>query len=379
MKYLPTVCTWCATAALLALNGPAWSARVKQRDPAPITAPKSVDRDGRAEAKLVEVYRLVGTGNSHAALKSAQALVDEYPNFQLAQLIYGDLLTSHNRPLRVLGDVTGDLPPDAASRLLELREESRRRLLALKERPPQDTIPAQLLSLSPRNKHAIAVDVSRSRLYLFENTGKGPRLLADYYISVGKTGVDKKIQGDQRTPLGIYFITSNLNPKSLQDLYGSGALPINYPNALDIRQGRSGSGIWLHGTPSNQFSRAPHATDGCVAIANPDLERIIRTVEIRTTPVVIAQNLKWVSPQSMSLEKSRFMELLQSWAKAKSAGELRQFRSFYADDFTADEKTLANHRALNKTGATVSAARNVKLSDISLLQWTEEPGLVVAT
>lgn len=380
MMHLPRAWALCAAVVLWAVIDPAWGTGAKQRDQPPVNpTKKSVNQDGRAEAKLVEVYRLIGTGSSHAALNSAEALVKDYPNFQLAQLIYGDLLTAHNRPVRALGDFAGDLPPDAASRLQDLREESRLRLLALKERPPRDAIPTQLLSLSPRNKHAIAVDVSRSRLYLFENGDNGPRLLADYYISVGKAGVDKKIEGDQRTPLGIYFITSNLDPKSLKDLYGSGALPINYPNALDVRRGRSGSGIWLHGTPSSQFSRAPHATDGCVAVANPDLDRIIRTVEIRTTPVVISRNLKWVAPRSMSLEKTRFEDVLQSWAKAKSAGEFAQFSSFYAEDFTADEKTLAIHGSLKKTSSAAAAARSVKLSDISLLQWTEESELVIAT
>ena len=158
-----------AAAVLLALSWPSWSAGAKHRDQASVAATTSANQDGRAEARLVELYRLIGTSNSHEALKSAQALVKDYPNFQLAQLVYGDLLTAHNRPVRALGDFAGDLPPDAAARLEDLREESRLRLLALKERPPKDTVPTQFLSLSPRNKHAIAVDVSRSRLYLFEN------------------------------------------------------------------------------------------------------------------------------------------------------------------------------------------------------------------
>ena len=37
------------------------------------------------------------------------------------------------------------------------------------------------MELAPRYKHAIAVDASRSRLYLFENTDKGLKLVADYY------------------------------------------------------------------------------------------------------------------------------------------------------------------------------------------------------
>ena len=168
------------------------------------------------------------------------------------------------------------------------------------------SIPAQFLQLSSSSKHAIAVDASRSRLYLFKNSSTGLELIADYYISVGKAGTFKTAEGDQRTPLGVYYITSNLNPKSLKDFYGSGALPINYPNVLDTRRGKTGSGIWLHGTPPNQFSRPPLATDGCVVLANPDLENIIRTVAIRSTPVLIAPQLRWVSPSAAQAEGKSF-------------------------------------------------------------------------
>ena len=150
----------------------------------------------------------------------------------------------------------------AAPMLADLREESRIRLKALRERPPPGSIPSQFLALSPRTRHAIAVDTSKSRLYLFENSTEGLKLIADYYISIGKSGIEKTLEGDQRTPLGVYYITSNLDPKSLKDFYGSGALPINYPNPLDVSRGKTGGGIWLHGTPPGQFSRAPKASDG---------------------------------------------------------------------------------------------------------------------
>lgn len=90
-------------------------------------------------------------------------------------------------------------------------------------------MPVQFVGLAKRNKHAIAVDTDKSRLYLFENTSSGTRLLADYYVSVGKAGVGKNVEGDLRTPLGVYFITSNLNPKILENLYGTGALPSTSP------------------------------------------------------------------------------------------------------------------------------------------------------
>ena len=328
-------------------------------------------RDGEAESRLIEIYRLIGEGRTKLALTRAEALVKAHPNFQLAQLVYGDLLTAHSRPLRVLGDVPDTTARVAAPALSELREESQMRLKAWRERPPAGTIPSQFLMLSNRNRHAIAVDASRSRLYLFENTSTGLKLLADYYISVGKSGIEKATEGDLRTPLGVYFITNTLSPKSLKDFYGSGALPINYPNPLDARQGRTGSGIWLHGTPPTQFARAPKASDGCVVMANPDLEFIMGTVEIRNTPVVIATSLDWVAPQSLYTEASAFQGVLQGWRTAKSTGNVNRALSYYATDFSNEGRDLATYSLVVRKEMEKSAGRELALKDLSVMRWTD--------
>ena len=344
--------------------------------------PKSTrpaNSDGIAEARLIEIFRLIGASNARAALGKAETLVKDYPHFQLAQLVYGDLLSALSRPIRQIGDVTRELEQASASNLEALREESKLRIAALQQRPPVDSIPSQFVGLSRRNKHVIAVDTAKARLYLFQNTGSGTRLLADYYISVGKSGVRKNVEGDQRTPLGVYFITSNLDPNSLKDLYGSGALPVNYPNVLDLRRGKTGSGIWLHGTPSTQFTRAPQATDGCVAVANPDLDRIIKTVEIRTTPVLIGENFKWVRPVELQRERQQLNGTLQSWAAAKSSGSANELMRYYASDFSADGKDRAAFGESVQAEIAKLGKKIIQLNDVSLIRWTDDAEILVAT
>ena len=335
------------------------------------TTLSAVRRDGDGEARLIEVYRLIGQGHTNQALAKAEALVKTHPNFQLAQLVYGDLLSARTRPVRVLGDVPDTTARVAAPVLTELREESQMRIRALRERPPQGTVPSQFLMLSSRNKHAIAVDASRSRLYLFENTSTGLRLLADYYISLGKSGIEKTVEGDLRTPLGVYFITNTIGPRSLKDFYGSGALPINYPNPLDTRRGKTGSGIWLHGTPPNQFARPPKASDGCVVLANPDLEFIMNTVEIRSTPVVIAPSLNWVAPQTIHPEVSAFEAVLQGWRTAKSTGNLPRTLSYYAPDFANEGRDLTAYTPQVRKEIEKASGREIALKDLSVLRWTD--------
>jgi L,D-transpeptidase YnhG len=333
-------------------------------------------RDGEAEARLIEIYKLIGQAQARAALAKAETLVRDHPNFQLAQLVYGDLLMAQQRPVKAFGDVPESVANGA---LADLREESQLRMRALRERPPAGAVPAQFLQLSPRTRHAIAIDTSRARLYLFQNGADGLKLLADYYISVGKSGIEKVAEGDLRTPLGVYYVTSNLDPKSLKDFYGAGALPINYPNAYDARRGKTGSGIWLHGTPPHQFSRAPKATDGCVVLANPDLQRIIRTVEVRTTPVVIANNLRWVAPASIQPETRRFQDVLQAWRSAKASGDLDRILSFYTADFAVNGKSLADWTPLLKVEMGRMRGREIELKDLSVLRWTDSSDTMVVT
>ncbi len=338
-----------------------------------------VPSDAAAEARLIEIYRMIGAGRSHDAEKKAAALVADIPHFQLAQLVYGDLLSARARAITHMGDVPAAMESVASTTLQELRDESATRIKALKERPPSGFIPSQFLALSQRSKHAIAVDASQSRLYLFENSGSGLKLIADYYISLGKAGIYKSAEGDQRTPLGIYYISSNLDPKSLKDFYGAGALPLNYPNMLDTKRGNTGRGIWLHGTPPQQFSRAPLATDGCVVLANPDLEKIIRTVEVRSTPVVIAKELQWISPQAAQSDGKTFESILMAWRNAKISGNLQQTLSYYTPDFTSYGKTLDQWTPRLRAEMAQVAGRGMQIKDLSVLRWNDSAETMVVT
>ena len=342
-------------------------------------ASKASARDADAENRLIAIYRLIGQARNREALEPARELVRDYPTFQLAQLVYGDLLNSQVRPVRTLGDVSASASQAGANTLAELREESALRLKALRERPPPGTLPSQFMALAPSSRHAIAIDTSRSRLYLFENSSTGLHLVADFYVSIGKLGAEKNIEGDKRTPLGVYFITSNLDPKTLTNFYGSGALPINYPNPLDQSRGKTGSGIWLHGTPPEQFSRAPRASDGCVVLANPDLNRLIRTVQVRTTPVVIAEKLQWQPPQTVASNSQAFTAALTRWQEAKNSGDMPRLLKFYTADFRSQNKNLEQWKPTLRQEVERMQGRPIALKDLSYLHWTDTADTMVVS
>ena len=335
--------------------------------------------DGQSEQRLLEVFGLMARGQNREALEKAGKLTADHPNFQLAQLVYGDLLAARMRPLQSVGDMPADMARAGTAALGDLREEAQQRLGSLKEKPPEGYVPSQFLKMAPQTRSAMAIDASRSRLYFFENTGSGLQLKADYYVSVGKAGISKSQEGDQRTPLGVYFVSSHLDRRTLTDFYGVGALTLNYPNVLDVRRGKSGSGIWLHGTPPTQFSRAPRATDGCLVLSNPDIRFLIDNISVRNTPVVVASQLVWKSPKQLEEPAAAFASSLESWRQAKVSGDLKSTLSYYTPDFSSYGKTLDQFTPLLKAEMKAMKGRNLELKNLSYFQWSDSAETMVVS
>ena len=365
-------------ALLLALAGLCGSPAFA-RDKAQAIAPATTPNGSASEARLLEVYKVMAQGEPRRALDLAEKLVRDVPNFQLAQLVYGDLLAARTRTLKVMGDVPPASAGAGAAALAELKEESQRRVLAVHSRPPEGTVPSQFLKLSPQTRTAIAIDAAQSRLYLFTNTPSGLQLTADYYVSVGKAGTIKSQEGDQRTPLGVYYITSNLDTKVLNDFYGAGAMPLNYPNILDIKRGKSGGGIWLHGTPPQQYSRAPRSTDGCLVLSNPDILALIRRVSVGATPVVVSSQLVWQAAPQLQTQARPFESALNAWRQAKEAGDLNKVLGFYTPDFASYGKSLEQYTPQIRSELKQTKGHTIELKDLSYLHWSDSAETMVTT
>jgi murein L,D-transpeptidase YafK len=264
------------------------------------------------------------------ALREVDRVISIRPDFKLAHLIRGDLLMARAKPLSGLGAV----PRAPAQSLTDLRDEARMRLMRYIDQPDPSLLPRQILQLAPTQKYALLADTTRARLYLFENLNGEPRLLRDYYMTIGKNGADKRAEGDKKTPVGVYLLADQLPRKQLTDFYGAGAFPLNYPNDWDQVQGRGGHGIWLHGVPSDTYSRPPRSSDGCVVVSNPDLKEISRWVQAGATPVVIANRADWVDRETWEQSRDELWSSLASWKTAWESRNPEHFLSHYASALT---------------------------------------------
>jgi murein L,D-transpeptidase YafK len=327
------------------------------------------------EQALSGVLEAIEANRLDLATQRLEALIATHPNFRLAHLIRGDLLLARARPLETFGNVPKTVPREKVE---DLRAEALLRLRAFRDRPSGDRVPSYILQMHADQKHALVVDSRRSRLYVFENVGGRPQFIADYYVTLGKNGIYKTREGDQKTPIGVYHVTANLPQQKLTDFYGAGAYPINYPNAWDRRLGRNGHGIWLHGTPSDTYSRPPRASDGCIVLANADLEAVGTTVQIGLTPVIIADEIEWTDAAALEVERKGLAKAFEAWRAAWESRDSDKYLGFYTARFNSAEQDLA---AWSEHKRKVNGAKSwikVAVSRLAMLQYPRENFVVVS-
>ena len=328
------------------------------------------------EDRLAAVYDAVEANNLDVALKRVDALIADYPNFRLAYLVRGDLLLARAQPLETFGNVLKTVPQ---ARVDDLRQEALQRLRAQRQRPAEDRVPRYVLQLNRDQKFALVVDARRSRLYVYANNEGKPKLIADYYVTLGKNGIEKTREGDQKTPVGVYHVTANLPRKKLTDFYGAGAFPISYPNEWDRRQGRNGHGIWLHGVPSNVYSRAPRASDGCIVLANQDLESLSRQLQIGLTPVIIADEVEWVDASALEAERASLAAEIEQWRADWQSRDTERYLSHYSARFAAGKENYVAWAAHKRKVNAGKAWIKVKLERLAMLRYPHERDVVVVT
>jgi murein L,D-transpeptidase YafK len=330
--------------------------------PAPLA---SIAFSNEVEASLVRALESLKTVGIKPALLELDATLAKNPNFRLGHLIKGDLLMAKaGTPTAFTGMKS---QPELVA---NLKHEARARFSRYFDAPPSDSLPTALLQLAPDQEHALLVDSENSRLYVYKNVDGMPRHVTDFYVSVGKNGLVKEREGDQRTPLGVYHVTSSVAREKLIDFYGPGAFPINYPNEWDRRHAKTGSGIWIHGTPSSTYSRPPRTSDGCVVLTNEDFANIAQFINPGVTPIIIASSVKWQSPDEWLATRSMLSTSIANWKRDWESLNMDTYLTHYSQKFDADGKNFDGW-ADNKRR--INSAKNFVKVDISNLSVFEYP------
>ena len=353
------LCCWVPALAAAASEAPDDAARVHSS----------------AEAQLLSVLNLAQKGEYDTAINNLSDLIEIRPNFRLAQLVYGELMVA--RSGRSLDPAISEKMRDQREALLD---EAKTRWAHRVSAATEGHVPASILQLAPEYDNVVVVDLSNNRLYLFENEQGVPHLISDFYTTIGRGGSGKQVEGDMRTPIGVYRVTRYINDNGLPELYGVGALPVNYPNALDRARGRTGYGIWLHGVPRTTYSRTPRASEGCVVIANDDFEMIREHVTIGTTPVIMTTGIDWMPIAEVEKQRSMLLSAIESWQHSWQAIDTESYLAYYSPDFVSDKGLDKAAFATRKKQVNASKTKiEVDLSNVSIFRYPGEDEMVKVT
>jgi len=324
------------------------------------------------ETQLVNSLQAINHDHLDVALNEVDNLLRANPNFRLAQLVKGDLLMAHAGVINNFGSASNAPQKE----IIGFRDEARVRLQRVLSQSDSKLRPRFLWQLDAEQKYALVVDTSRSTLFVYQNVDGEPRYVTDFYVTIGKLGTDKLASGDQRTPIGVYFVKAELPKKDLADIYGDAAYPISYPNEWDRRNKRTGSGIWLHGTPSDTYSRPPRDSNGCVVLANADLEKLAPYLQVGITPVIITNQMAWASEQDQA-ERTSLMQEIEQWRKDWASLNTDAYLKHYAHNFSSNN---TDYLEWAKQKHLVNSAKSwikVDISDVSMFVYPEQPDMVV--
>lgn len=294
------------------------------------------------EERLLDAIQDIQSSNLSSAETKLQTLVSDVPDFKLAQLVYADVLVS-----RVQGVPQPGMGIEDSLEKTLLLKEIRNRYQAVNDPQIKHQIPSVLARLDQHYRHAIVVDLSKSRLYLFDNSQQIPSLVNDFFISMGRSGAGKFNEGDLKTPLGVYFVQSHISADQLDDKYGAGAYPINYPNAWDRFNGRTGHGIWLHGTRSGTYNRPPLASEGCVVLPNDDLLDVGAHIDLKATPVLIGENIEWLETEQWQHHQTQINQVHAQWKSDWESLNVDDYLGHYSSRFTNGKKIFQTGQIIN--------------------------------
>lgn len=324
------------------------------------------DAERAMEQNLRDALSSLLNNDVYESLAQLEGLLAEHPDFTLAHAFYADLQMSYAHQDILLTS------PDAQNktRINGFKNEAMRRINYTP--PPADRLPANILRLADLHKYAIVLDAEKSRLYVFRNDNHKPRLVADYYVAIGKNGMGKVQEDDQKTPLGVYHVTVRLDGQELPELYGSGAYPLNYPNAWDKLAGRNGYGIWLHATPRDIYSRPPLDSRGCIIVSNHLFEDLHNYIEPGHTPVILAQNVEWLTAEQWENRLHTITASFNQWLGDWQNRDIEKYLTHYSTDYRTETEDYPAMTAQVRSNAKRKEYVRVDVDNLDLFLYPDE-------
>lgn len=209
-------------------------------------------------------------------------------------------------------------------------------------------------------KFVILAQKNEKEMSLYEKDAKGFNKLKTYSMIIGENSGDKLVEGDKKTPEGVYELTQRRT--GLDQFYGPLALVTSYPNTFEKSLAKTGHGIWIHGMPLNGDREL--FTQGCLAIGNNNLESLDKVIDYKNTILITTnKEFKKASKDDIALILSSIYKWRDTWKYSKTS----EYLDFYSKDFKRSDRSDFNTFAAQKTRIfSKNESKTIKLFNIDI-------------
>ncbi|QCD51205.1 peptidoglycan LD-carboxypeptidase [Campylobacter californiensis] len=203
------------------------------------------------------------------------------------------------------------------------------------------------------------VDKTDKKLSVFTYSDGVLKKTFDTSVIVGKSG-EKLIEGDLKTPIGVYQLTRRFVPS---DRYlGPLAFSLSYPNLLDKLAKRNGGGIWIHGYPLDGERTDELKTKGCVAMENDTLMQYDKIIDYKRSLALIYEDAK---PNASAEQIAVIISKLFRWKKTWSESDIENYLKFYDKNFARyDGMSLDKFQSMKRAIFARKESKNIAFSNL---------------
>jgi murein L,D-transpeptidase YafK len=187
-------------------------------------------------------------------------------------------------------------------------------------------------SIAQAVEHPIfIVDKAKFQLHLAHYKSDAIEIFKTYPVTLGKNLGDKVLEGDQKTPEGIYRFTGKYLPPHIQKKLGDMAFYMDYPNPIDLRDKKTGYAIMLHATDDPKRLERNMDSDGCIVTSNEKIKEIDPYIFSPFSIIMVFETMK---PQYLNADRTKDLKVaFNNWLNAWNRKDIDTYIGSYAEDF----------------------------------------------
>lgn len=246
----------------------------------------------------------------------------------------------------------------------------------------EDFLPSNIFQLDQKfNHHVLVVEKNTHSLFLYtyEKASETPKLIKKFKVATGQMIGDKEVQGDKKTPEGIYTFQQFHSADELIGkygktglIYGAGAFTLDYPNEIDRRLRKTGGGIWLHSTDDDKRVNKGLDSRGCVVATDADLKEISKYIELGKTSTVIVQDVHYLTKRNWLKKKKNITTAVENWMSSWQEKRFEDYIGSYSkEEFGSSKGNYSAYRNYKRAVFARNDTPVIKFNHISILHYAD--------